>query len=138
MSDKKRVLYFYPILSSFSRKDLIILQNNYSVKPFHFDAIPKSKTPFAFIKQFFFLCANIFSADILIVQFGGYQSFLPALFGKLFGKPCLLILGGTDCFSFPSINYGNFNKKVLGAFTCLSYRLCSHISTVHETLVKGD
>jgi glycosyltransferase involved in cell wall biosynthesis len=69
-------------------------------------------------------------------MFGGHQSFLPALFGKVFGKPCLIICGGTDCVAFPSINYGNFKGGILATVTRWSYKLAAHILPVHKSLIE--
>ena len=70
----------------------------------------------------------------MIVMFGGHHSLLPALFGKLFGKPCLIICGGTDCVSFPSIGYGNFRGGWLSVVTRWSYKLAMHLAPVHKSL----
>ena len=37
--------------------------------------------------------------------------FLPILFSKIFFKKSIVVAGGTDCVSFPSIGYGNFSNK---------------------------
>ncbi len=134
---KKKVLYTHSVHSSFVRKDVALLEKHFEVKVFFFNPQKKPLLPFQFLRQFFFLFGGIFGSSILITQFGGYQSFLPSLFGKVFGKPSLVILGGSDCVSFPSINYGNFNKKLLGVFTKWSYMLATHLSPVHKSLVEG-
>ncbi len=133
-----KILYFYTRLSSFVQKDIDILSPAFDIEEFEFNAVPKSRTPFLFIKQLNFLLFNIRKSDIIICQFGGYHSLLPVLFAKLARKPSLIITGGTDCVSFPSINYGNFHKKYLGLFTKWSYNLASHISPVHESLLLRD
>lgn len=134
---QKKVLYFHSVKSSFVRKDVALLEQHFDVKITFFDPSNKFLVPFQFLKQWAFLIANIWSADILITQFGGYQSYLPSRFGKIFGKPSLIILGGSDCVNFPSINYGNFNKKLLGLFTKWSYMNATHLSPVHKSLVQG-
>ena len=138
MQKKKKLLYISAGPASFVRNDIEILSGVYSVKVFYFEPSKKMYTPLSYIKQFFFLLTNIWSAKVLLCFFGGYHSFLPALFGKVFGKPSLIIVGGTDCVAFPSINYGNFNKKVLGSITCMSYRMATVILPVHKSLVEYD
>jgi glycosyltransferase involved in cell wall biosynthesis len=71
------------------------------------------------------------------VQFAGYHSLLPALVAKLFGKPCLIIVGGTDAHYFPAIGYGNWQKAGLKTFTAISFRLCTHIAPKHKTLITS-
>ena len=49
---------------------------------------------------------------------------------------CIVTVCGTDAYSFPSIDYGNFRKIFLGWCTSKTYQLCSHIAPVHESLIK--
>src|ERR1051325_6850819 len=132
----KTLIYVYTSRSSFVENDITILSEKYKVKEYLFKAKDKSLTPFAYLKQFFCLLANIFSCKAMVVMFGGHQSFLPALFGKVFGKPCLIICGGTDCVAFPSINYGNFKGGILATVTRWSYKLAAHILPVHKSLIE--
>lgn len=138
MSQQKNILFFYNYLSSFVKKDIDILAGSYSVKSHDF--LPKSKlqTPLSFIKQLFFLLMNIARADLIVVQFAGYHSFLPALFGFFLRVPCLIVVGGTDAHYFPGIGYGNWQKPILKTFTALSFQLCSHIAPKHKTLMQFD
>jgi glycosyltransferase involved in cell wall biosynthesis len=101
--------------------------------------LPKSKlhTPLSFVSQLLFLLGNIGKSDLLIVQFAGYHSLLPALLGKIFGIPCLIVVGGTDAHYFPGIGYGNWQKNVLKTFTAFSFRLCTHIAPKHSSLIKS-
>ncbi|HWB61919.1 MAG TPA: glycosyltransferase [Chitinophagales bacterium] len=131
-----KALIFYTSRSSFVQKDVSILQKEYQTHEFNFYVAKKSQTPLKFLSQFFFLLVNIFSARLLVCQFAGYHSFLPALFGKVFGRPCLIIVGGTDAHNFPGIGYGNWQKKVLKTFTAWSFQLCTHIVPKHKTLMQ--
>jgi glycosyltransferase involved in cell wall biosynthesis len=128
------LLYFFHHYSSFVRKDQAIFQHEYRVKPFEFNVNNPFQFVFGFLKQLVFILLHAKQATIMVVQFGGYISFLPSLLGKLFRIPVLIIVGGTDCVSFPSIRYGNFSSGVLAWFTKTSYRMCSHIASVSESL----
>lgn len=94
----------------------------------------------SFLYQFFFLLKHFRKTDIIVCMFLGYHSFLPTLFSHLFGKPCLSILGGTECHNFPSIKYGTLRKPVYAWFTKISFLNSTHLAPVHETLVlcKND
>jgi len=133
--EKRKALYFYTGLSSFVRKDILIISDQFDVKPFAFLPKTKIRIIFIFLSEFFFILRNIIQADILICQFGGYHTLFPTLFGRIFRKPCLIITGGADCAALPSIHYGNFSNKALSLFLKSSYRLATHISPVHETLM---
>ncbi|MFM9943679.1 MAG: glycosyltransferase family 4 protein [Bacteroidia bacterium] len=128
------ILYFYPNPASFVAKDLQILESKYSVKKFLFSQTSPGQTLLGFIKQFLFLIKNI-TTKTVVIQFGGYHSFLPCLFGLLFNKKTILILAGTDCASFPEINYGNYRKKLLGYFTKKSIEWAKIIVPVHKALI---
>jgi glycosyltransferase involved in cell wall biosynthesis len=136
--NKKTALLFCAFRSSFLQKDRDILLTQYQLFEHDFDAKNKAGTPLKFISQKLFLLQNIVKADIIICQFAGYHSFLPALFGKLFNKPCLVIVGGTDAHDFPGIHYGNWQKRILKTFTALTFRLCSHIAPKHKSLMNCD
>jgi glycosyltransferase involved in cell wall biosynthesis len=132
---KKQIVYIHNGLSSFVEKDIEILNEVFNVIPFHFDVKVKWKVIFSFIHQFFFLLKFGFKSKVLVIQFGGYHSYLAVQFAKLTGKKSIIILGGTDCVSFPSIRYGSFYKKVLGYFTGKSLQKASILLPVDATLV---
>lgn len=132
----KKILYFHNGLSSFVKKDIEIIEKEFELIIFHFDVTNKKKVPLFFIKQLLFILLNIFKSNTYITQFGGYHSVLPCLIGKLFRKKSIIILGGTDCVSFPSIRYGNFYKKGLKIATTISLKNASLLLPVDETLVN--
>lgn len=132
---KPTVLLSYSVRSTFVTKDINILSEQFNVLEFNFYSEKKWQTPFKLIQQKLFLLRHIFSTDILICQFGSYHSYLPALYGRLFGKPCVIIAGGTEAHFFPGIGYGNWQKGLLKLFTQMSFRLCSHIAPKHKSLM---
>lgn len=138
MNSRKKILYFYPVLVSFVKNDIELLSREFKVESFAFTPRQKIFTPLYFFLEFFFLFFKIKGSSILVSQFGGYHSYLPSLFGKIFRIPVVVVLGGTDCVSFPSIHYGNFNKKILGWFTYKSLKMATHLCPVHESLVISD
>lgn len=138
MAAKPKIILVYNYLSSFIKKDIDILSENFEVISFDFFTPKKSGTPFKFIEQLFFMLWHIWSAKLVICQFAGYHSFIPAFIAKLTYKKCIIISGGTDTVSFPSIGYGNFYKKILSKFTGWSFRLASHLAPKHKTLIQHD
>lgn len=136
MNKQKNVLFFYNHISSFIKKDLEILSAEFSIKQHDFLPASKLQTPLSFFSQLFFLLFNIGGTDLLIVQFAGYHSLLPAVLGWIFRVPCLIVVGGTDAHYFPGIGYGNWQKKFLKTATAISFRFCSHIAPKHKTLMR--
>ncbi len=134
----RKILYIYPWEAAFIDKDLDFLSRRYSVVTLGHDWRDKRRTLPNFMKQFIFLCRNMAGTRAIIVMFGGYWSFLPALAGKLAGVPVFIIPGGTDCVSFPSLNYGSLRKPVMRTFIRWSYQLCTKLLPVDESLVLSD
>ena len=135
---KKKALYFCAGRSSFVENDLQILSDEFEIKVFVFRPQSSPDTIWVYARQFFFILSNIFSADILVCFFASHHSLLPAFFGKLFRKPCVIVMGGTDCVSFPSIGYGNFSKKGLRMVTKLTYKWAAILLPVHKSLIECD
>jgi glycosyltransferase involved in cell wall biosynthesis len=130
-----KILYIFPESSTFIRKDIGFLSNYYRVlTPDHNWKI-KNQVPLNFIRQFLFLCRNLRGSKAVFVMFGGYWSFLPALMGKITGIPVFIIPGGTDCVSFPSLNYGSLRKPVMRTFIRWSFQLSTKLLPVDESLV---
>ena len=130
-----KILYIFPESSTFIRKDIGFLSIHYRVITPEHDWKIKSQVPLNFIRQFFFLCRNLRGSGAVFVMFGGYWSFLPALTGKITGIPVYIIPGGTDCVSFPSLNYGSLRKPVMRTFIRWSFQLCTKLLPVDESLV---
>lgn len=133
---KDKLLYFHAGKSSFVLKDIEILQEKYQVLDFFFDTANKKRYLVLLIKQKLFLLRHIFGTKLIVCQFAGNHTFLPILFSKLFFKKSIIVAGGTDCVSFPSIEYGNFYNKLLAFTTAYSFKKCHLILPVHETLVE--
>ena len=133
-----KIIHTYLSNSSFIKKDSAIFTEIGELKNYEFKIKSKIHLPFSFIRQFIFLLASGWKANVFIVQFSGYHAFLPTLFARISGKKSIIISGGTDCVSFPGIGYGYFNKPILKTFTKWSYQLCHHILPKHESLWYCD
>lgn len=131
----KRVAYFYTNWSSFVAKDVKILSQQYDVDLFQFDVSNKKRIIKQILKQVIFILARRSKKYIYVTQFGGFHSVLPALLGKIFRIKSIVVLGGTDCVSFPSIDYGNFNRLLLGTATRISFKYSSLLLPVDESLI---
>ena len=135
---KSKLLMIYDKRSTFVGRDVEILAQNYSVTEFHFNVHPKSRTPIAFIHQFFILLVRGWTLKKVVCQSAGYLSFLPALFSKVMPFKCYIIAIGTDASRLVEINYGHFTKPLLRWFTVQSYILCHKILPVHKSLHMSD
>jgi len=116
----------------------MLFSTDYDVKVFSLKADQKLLLPFRFITEFFFLLDNISKTKIMVSRFVGYQTILPILFSKLTGKPIVCIMGGLECYSFPSIRMGSYIRPLLGAVTKWCLRNATHLCPVHDSLVECD
>lgn len=136
--EKTKLLYFYPNWSTFVQKDVEILESKFLLVKSQFNISNKIGLPFQFLKQFFFIIRNLNKTKGIVIQFAGYQSYIPVVFSKMLNYKTIIILGGTDTVSFPSIQYGYFRNKLLRPFLKYSIRNCDMLLPVSETLVEYD
>ncbi|HMR46344.1 MAG TPA: glycosyltransferase [Bacteroidia bacterium] len=134
---KSKLIFIYPNTSSFVRRDIAIMQERYQVHTFSFNPAKKIFTPLAFFKQLLFLLYHLPTAKVVVCQIAAYHSFLPVLLARLFRKPSVIFLAGTDCAYFPSLQYGNFCKPMLAWFTASSVRLATHLAPKHSSLIRA-
>ncbi|MFZ2286405.1 MAG: glycosyltransferase family 4 protein [Bacteroidales bacterium] len=135
---KEKILYIYPESSTFIQRDINFLSRKFEVIVPGHDWKSKPATPLNFLRQFVFLSRHLQGSMAVFVMFGGYWSFLPALAGRITGRPVYIIPGGTDCVSFPSLKYGSLRKPVMRAFIRWSFRLCKGLLPVDASLVRSD
>jgi glycosyltransferase involved in cell wall biosynthesis len=132
------ILYTYTAWRSFVRTDIQLLKHQHQVSTYHFKTEQKILTPISFILQFFHLLFTGWRYDAFACFFAGYHSILPSLFARMTGKKCILFLGGTDCFNYPSFHYGNFTRKWYGRATCISVRQATMLVPVSANLVHSQ
>lgn len=139
MTKRDIIIYFYPgVKSSFVAKDIRLLSKQFDVREYSFDTSNKKMILWELFKQKVFILQNLFNSTVYLIKFGGYWSLLPVFFARVFGKKSIIISGGTDCVSFPEISYGNFQNKVLGLFTKLSFKNANIIIALHESMISSE
>jgi glycosyltransferase involved in cell wall biosynthesis len=135
---KPKLLYIYPSPKAFILSDKAILEQEYTVITQELPWFNKSQLVFNFFRQFFFLLFKIKTVDKVVVAFGGYWSFFPAYLAKRKHKECYIILHGTDCVSFPKLNYGMLRKALPKFFIKKSYQWATKLLPVSESLVYTE
>lgn len=132
--DKPHLLCFYVHRSSFVARDIELLSPYYTIHEFDFATRKKAALPLKFLLQAWFLLRYRRRAVASLTIIAGYVSFLPAFFDRFLGLRSVIVLGGTDSTCFPSIGYGNYSRRLMGAFTCWSLRWSSYLAPVYTTL----
>jgi glycosyltransferase involved in cell wall biosynthesis len=135
---KKKLLFIYPNLYTFIQTEIDLLSDDYDIISITQNWSNKILLPFNLLIQFFFLLYNLPRVKVVLISFAGYSSFLPCLLANLLNKKVLIVAHGTDCVSFPEINYGNLRNPLLRFFTKISYQCASKILPVSESLVYTE
>lgn len=131
----KKIFYTYVQQRSFIETDLRHLSGSFDLTRFEFTSNPKYLIPVSFLRQVIHLLILGWRYDIIVCFFAGYHSVAPALFAKWTNKKCIIFLAGTDCFNYPSFQYGNFTRKGYGIATCISAHAASLLAPVSSNLI---
>jgi len=135
---KKNLIFIYPKLYTFIQTEIKLLSDEFNLVSITQNWERKTLLPFNLIRQVIFLVINIRKVDTILISFGGYWSFFPALFSNLLGKKVAIVMHGTDCVSFPEIEYGNLRNPILNFVTKKSLQWASIILPVSESLVYTE
>lgn len=103
-TEKIKVLFVYPQLDSYVRRDLEILQKHFNVRPLqlNLNIIPKSwKDPFALVE----LYRNIKWADVVFSWLLNLNTFYIELFRTVSRKKSIIISGADAVVYVPEIDY---------------------------------
>lgn len=136
MIKKEKLIFVAPILNSFIKKDYQILKQEFKVVKNIYSWHQKILTPVFLIRQFFYFLFITPSCSCILIEFGGYWSLIPSIFGKIYNKPTFIVIHGTDGCSIPSINYGSYRKKILAIFCEYSFKYAHRLLPVSDSLMK--
>ncbi len=134
----KGLLYIFPQLSSFVRKDLSFFEKEYTVKTSLFHVKNKAFLPIYLLFNIVLFPFKSFGKKRVIAQFGGYHTVAPAIWSKILNKKFVIVLGGYDCVSFPQIGYGAFANKWMRKAVILSYKRADLLLPVHDSLIFSE
>lgn len=132
---RPRLLYIFPDLSSFVRKDLSYLESEYEVVKNEFRVPQKALLPWVLFKQFVSFPFISFRVKKVVAQFGGYHTMIPAFWCAVLNKKLIIVLGGFDAVALPEIGYGAFANKWMRKAITFSYRNADLLLPVHESLI---
>lgn len=117
--------------------DIKGLSEIYDVRYQDFNWSRKGLVPVYFFRQLWFLILNFRKAKVYVASFAGYQTFLPALFSKVFGKKLFIVLNGSESVGIKELNYGSHLKPVLTWFCKFSFSNATELWPVSESLIAG-
>lgn len=131
---KRTILFVTPSMHSFVRNDISILSSQFEVLLNIYPWTKKIYTPWFMVKQLWWMLLNIRDIQGIVISFGGYWALVPTIMGKLFKRPVMIIVHGTDCAAIPSIGYGMLRKNPLRTICKWSYSLADVLVPVSESL----
>lgn len=134
----KGLLYIFPQLSSFVKKDLTFFQKEYDVSTSLFQVKNKAILPLYLLWNIVVFPFNSFGKKTVVAQFGGYHTVAPAFWCKVLNKKFVIVLGGYDCVSFPKIGYGAFANKWMSKAAAFSYKRADLLLPVHDSLMFSE
>ncbi|MCB2221778.1 MAG: glycosyltransferase family 4 protein [Bacteroidetes bacterium] len=126
----KQIIFIKINQSSFINLDERLLRKHFSVITFTFKYRKGLKIISELIRQKLFLLRYIWSSDLIYIWFADFHSVIPALFGRLFGKKVVIVVGGYDAAFVPELNYGAKTRWLNGWSTSISLKLASHLLPV--------
>lgn len=132
---KQRVLYISPNRSTFVARDIKLLSRHYQVDFAAHNWQNKTLLPLTALRQLFFLLFRLPGAQAVFIMFAGYWSLLPVYLAHWLGKPSYIILGGTECVSFPQIAYGSLRKASWRRVIKASVQRATRLLPVHASLM---
>ncbi len=127
-----RILFVHNQLQSFVRIDLALLRERWIVDERYESS--KRINPAA-------VWSDVRRADLVFCWFASWHSLFPALFARLLGKPCIVVVGGYDTANVPEAGYGSQRgglrrrivRTIIGAATRL---IVNSESAKRETLAN--
>ena len=93
-----RILFVHNLATRFVQIDMALLREKYKVREWnqrgHAVNIPA-------------LSLAVAESDLVFGWFASWHTWFPMLFGRLFNRPSLLVVGGYDTANMPDVGYGN-------------------------------
>jgi len=134
--EKAVLLFIKNFNSTFVLNDEVILRHHFKVKSIECRIGSGLKTIYNQVRVLFWLLKNIRNSRYIYIWFADYHSFLPVLFGKIFEKRSVLVLGGYDVTYLPEIKYGSFSNPLRSFCTKFSIKNATLCLPVSDNIEK--
>lgn len=121
----KRILFVHNYPQPFVRIDLALLRERWTVDE-RYEQSPKRINPLAIFNA-------VRRADLVFCWFASWHSLFPALFARLLGKPCIVVVGGYDTANVPEAGYGSQRGGMRRRIVQAIVRASTHFITNSES-----
>ncbi|MCC6864612.1 MAG: glycosyltransferase [Ignavibacteria bacterium] len=114
--------------------DVLILSEKFSVEMYEVNTTKGAGFFIALIKQLFWLLLNIYRYKVVFIWFADYHSLLPVFFAKLFGKICIINIGGYDADEILPGSPKGLKEKFRKFCVTYSVKNCTKLFAVSEII----
>lgn len=114
--------------------DVSILAEKFSVKMYEVNTSKGIGFFTAFLKEWFWLLFNIYRYKVIFIWFADYHSLLPVFFSKLFGKYCVINIGGYDADEILHSAPKGLKEKFRKFCVVYSVKNCSKLLPVSDVI----
>lgn len=124
---RKKAILVAPLNSSFVKTDILILSNDFDVKPFIIGNHKGFSYLFRILSLFYFILKNIKDTKLFYSWFADYHSLFPTIFSKFFNIKSIVCVGGYDATYLEKYNYGILNNSFRGKISKLVVKLSDQV-----------
>lgn len=118
--------------STFVRRDEEMLRSLGTVHVFRFRQQKGPGVILELLRQKLFLLRHVWSCRMIYIWFADFHSVLPALFARLTGRKCVIVIGGVDAAYLPEYQYGTKSRFIGHISLWLSVLLAHLLLPVSE------
>lgn len=134
----KKCLVLYKQKRSFVQDDISILSSLMQVDEYKLNTGKGIAFILSQCKAILFFLAKGWRYDVYYIWFCDYHAFTSIVFALLFNKKSVIVVGGFDAVSIPSISYGLFYQSNIRAkLAKWAYKHATYIITVDQSLIES-
>jgi glycosyltransferase involved in cell wall biosynthesis len=131
---KPKLIFVKPIDAPFIQWDEQFLATHFRLKIISQDGARGFRFLIFQLKLCLILLYQLPAAKGVFVWFADYHAFFPVLLARLFGKKSIVVIGGYDATSIPSLRYGTFYRPLRAILCRYAVRHADLIVPVAEAL----
>lgn len=138
--DHIKILLLHKGYSSFVKADEELLKKHFHVTTYYLNPSKKLLKFFYYHVRFFiFMLFHLRKYNLIYTWFGDYHAYHAGALSNLFNIKNIIVVGGNDAVSIPTIQYGVFYKKNLRSKLIIkAYKNADAILCVDKSLIRGD
>lgn len=130
------IVFIYPSDAGFNRNDADTFSEIGKARTFSWNGKNGGAALIRLIPQFFFSIVQVPRSKVVVFSGAGIHTFLPALIARIFRKPILVILHGSESWSVPAYHYGNLRGGFLKKATLFTAKSATKLLPVSNYILN--